>query len=247
MHLPGTISRRVRTQSVRTVPDRHLRRFMESTGVRLPRWFTAAGQIFDEQREIEEQDEDESVSRRLRDRTASLVGSHPVFVASFLGRIGGRGRVQAVARAGAAARRRAGGVPGFVARVLRRAGVRLPDDRARRDAGGEPLARSDGRALVALVREHGDRTEGVAGGGADPGVRHAVSSARAPHRPSGRGRPGRRLLRTVGHGAVELLGRPHRAPGGAVRLARPLRATGGRRSDEGNCPTGGGGSSPASR
>ena len=54
-------------------------------GVRLPRWFTAAGQIFDEQREIEEQDEDESVSRRLRDRTASLVGSHPVLVASFLG------------------------------------------------------------------------------------------------------------------------------------------------------------------
>ncbi len=85
VHLPGTISRRVRTQSVRTVPDRHLRRFMESTGVRLPRWFTAAGQIFDEQREIEEQDEDESVSRRLRDRTASLVGSHPVLVASFLG------------------------------------------------------------------------------------------------------------------------------------------------------------------
>ena len=87
VHLPGTISRRVRTQSVRTVPDRHLRRFMESTGVRLPRWFGAAGQIFDEQREIEEQDEDESVSRRLRDRTASLVGSHPVLVASLLGTV----------------------------------------------------------------------------------------------------------------------------------------------------------------
>ncbi len=84
VHLPGTISRRVRAQSVRKVPDRQLRRFMESAGVRLPRWFTAAGQIFEEQREIEEQDEGASVSRRLRDRTASLVGSHPVVVASFV-------------------------------------------------------------------------------------------------------------------------------------------------------------------
>ncbi len=85
VHLPGTIARRVRAQSVRKVPDRQLRRFMESAGVRLPRWFTAAGQIFEEQREIEEQDEDASAGRRLRDRTVSLVGSHPVVVASFVG------------------------------------------------------------------------------------------------------------------------------------------------------------------
>ncbi|MGZ5300746.1 MAG: glycosyltransferase [Actinomycetota bacterium] len=85
VHLPGTVARRVRAQSVRKVHDRQLRRFMESAGVRLPRWFTAAGQIFEEQREIEEQDEDASVGRRLRDRTASLVGSHPVVVASFVG------------------------------------------------------------------------------------------------------------------------------------------------------------------
>jgi hypothetical protein len=85
VHLPGTIVRRVRAQSVRKVPDRQLRRFMESAGVRLPRWFTAAGQIFEEQREIDEQDVDASVGRRLRDRTASLVGAHPVVVASFLG------------------------------------------------------------------------------------------------------------------------------------------------------------------
>jgi GT2 family glycosyltransferase len=84
-HLPGTISRRVRVQSVRRIPDRQLRRFMESAGLRLPRWFAAAGQIFEEQREIEEQDEDASVGRRLRDRTASLVGTHPVVVASCLG------------------------------------------------------------------------------------------------------------------------------------------------------------------
>jgi GT2 family glycosyltransferase len=86
-HLPGTISRRVRAQSVRRVPDRQLRRFMESAGLRLPRWFAAAGQIFEEQREIEQQDEDASVGRRLRDRTASLVGAHPVIVASCLGAI----------------------------------------------------------------------------------------------------------------------------------------------------------------
>jgi hypothetical protein len=87
VHLPGTIARRVRAQSVRTVPDRQLRRFMESAAVRLPRWFTAAGQIFEEQREIEEQDERTTVGRRLRDRTASLVGAHPVVVASFLGAV----------------------------------------------------------------------------------------------------------------------------------------------------------------
>ena len=84
VHLPGTLSRRVRAQSVRRVPDRQLRRFMESAVLRLPRWFAAAGQIFEEQREIDEQDEDATVGRRLRDRTASLVGSHPVLVASAL-------------------------------------------------------------------------------------------------------------------------------------------------------------------
>ena len=58
---------------------------MESAGVRLPRWFAAAGQILDEQREVEDEEEDATVGRRLRDRTASLVGAHPVLVASFLG------------------------------------------------------------------------------------------------------------------------------------------------------------------
>ncbi|MEP6972855.1 MAG: glycosyltransferase family 2 protein [Actinomycetota bacterium] len=84
VHLPGTLSRRMRAQSVRRVPDRQLRRFMESAGLRSPRWFAAAEQIFEEQREIDEQDEDATVGRRLRDRTASLVGSHPVLVASVL-------------------------------------------------------------------------------------------------------------------------------------------------------------------
>lgn len=84
VHLPGTLSRRVRAQSVRKVRDRQLRRFMESAGLRLPRWFETAGQILVEQREIEQEDEGVSVRKRLRDRTASLVGTHPVVVASFL-------------------------------------------------------------------------------------------------------------------------------------------------------------------
>jgi GT2 family glycosyltransferase len=84
LHLPGTIARRVKVQSVRSVPDRALRRFMESAGLRLPRWFESAGRILEEQRGIEEDDAEASVGRRLRDRTASLVGQHPVVVASFV-------------------------------------------------------------------------------------------------------------------------------------------------------------------
>jgi GT2 family glycosyltransferase len=84
LHLPGTLSRRVRAQSVRKVGDRQLRRFMESAGMRLPRWFETAGLILVEQHEIEAEDEGESVRKRFRDRTASLVGEHPVLVAWFL-------------------------------------------------------------------------------------------------------------------------------------------------------------------
>ena len=84
-HLPGTWSRRRRVQKVRRVKDRQLRRFMESAGVRWPRWFQTAERILEEQREIEAEDQDKPVTRRLRDRTASLVGAHPVIVASVLG------------------------------------------------------------------------------------------------------------------------------------------------------------------
>jgi GT2 family glycosyltransferase len=83
-HLPGTLARRRRAQRARRVPDRSLKRFMESAGVRLPRWFATAERIIEEQRAIDEADEGEPIRRRLRDRTASLVGSHPVIVASFV-------------------------------------------------------------------------------------------------------------------------------------------------------------------
>ena len=84
LHLPGTLRRRFRAQRARTVPDRKLRRFMESAGLRLPRWFEKAERILAEQRSIQEADEGEPSSRRLRDRTASLVGEHPALVGSFV-------------------------------------------------------------------------------------------------------------------------------------------------------------------
>ena len=68
----------------RRVRDRSLRRFMESAGVRSPRWFATAERILEEQRAIDEADEGEPIQRRLRDRTASLVGRIPVIVGSFL-------------------------------------------------------------------------------------------------------------------------------------------------------------------
>jgi GT2 family glycosyltransferase len=84
-HLPGTLSRRRKIQKQRRAKDRTLRRFMESAGLRIPRWFQTAERILEEQREFEEGDEGQPAARRFRDRTASLVGTHPVIVASFLG------------------------------------------------------------------------------------------------------------------------------------------------------------------
>lgn len=76
-HLPGTVRRRRRAQSVRTVKDRDIRRFMESATVRLPRWLDEASAILSEQIKI---DDDEPPGRRLRARTRSLLQSHPVLV-----------------------------------------------------------------------------------------------------------------------------------------------------------------------
>lgn len=84
-HLGGTVSRRRRVQRERRVKDRQIRRFMETAGLRLPRWFQTAERILEEQREIDERDEGEAATQRLRHRTASLIGSHPVIVASFIG------------------------------------------------------------------------------------------------------------------------------------------------------------------
>ncbi|HVF09064.1 MAG TPA: glycosyltransferase family 2 protein [Actinomycetota bacterium] len=103
-HLPGTLASRRRIQRERRTKDRDIRRFMGTAGIRLPRWFQTAERILEEQRSIEERDEDETTSRRLRDRTASLVGSHPVIVGSFvalvLGALAIRGLMGSEALAG---------------------------------------------------------------------------------------------------------------------------------------------------
>ena len=78
VHLPGTIRRRVRAQSVRTVRDHQVRRFMASA-FRLPRWFERAEEILDEQ--LEEGEEEQP---RLRERAASLALAHPVLVGATL-------------------------------------------------------------------------------------------------------------------------------------------------------------------
>lgn len=79
VHLPSTLSRRVRAQSVRSVGDRLVRRFMESTFVRMPRWFREAERI------LEEQVEEEREAVPARARVASLASQHPVLVAWALG------------------------------------------------------------------------------------------------------------------------------------------------------------------
>lgn len=87
MHLGGTYRSRRRAQKARVVPDRAIRRFTESAGFRLPRWFDTAGKIVAEQRELEEAEEGEPPTRRVRHQAMSLARSHPALVASLVGGI----------------------------------------------------------------------------------------------------------------------------------------------------------------
>src|SRR3990170_5931611 len=80
LHLPGTLRRRVRAQSVRSVRDRAVRRFMAAT-FRLPRWFERAEEFLDEGfEELEAVEEGRPLSRRA----ASVAIGHPVLVASTI-------------------------------------------------------------------------------------------------------------------------------------------------------------------
>ncbi len=78
LHLPGTLRRRLRAQSVRGVRDRSVRRFMASS-FRLPRWAERAEEILEEQ--LEEEGEE---TPRFHDRAASFTAAHPVLVACFV-------------------------------------------------------------------------------------------------------------------------------------------------------------------
>jgi GT2 family glycosyltransferase len=84
-HLPGTYAGRRTVQRHRRVPDHDLRRFTESAGLRLTRWFMTAERILEEQRDLEDEDLGDRRATRLRHRTVSFVSAHPVIVASFLG------------------------------------------------------------------------------------------------------------------------------------------------------------------
>lgn len=80
LHLPSTLRRRVRAQSIRSVRDRSVRRFMAST-LRLPRWFERAEEFLDEG--LEEL-EDEELGRPLPRRAASIASGHPVLLGSVI-------------------------------------------------------------------------------------------------------------------------------------------------------------------
>jgi GT2 family glycosyltransferase len=79
VHLPSTIRRRVRAQSVRNVRDGAVRRFMQPALIRVPRWFQQAELIFEEQ--LEDEREHVPVRRRAR----SLATQHPVLVGWVVG------------------------------------------------------------------------------------------------------------------------------------------------------------------
>jgi GT2 family glycosyltransferase len=83
LHLPGTVRRRVRAQSVRSVRDRSVHRFMAPT-FRLPRWFERAEEFLDEG--FDELGDEEEVRPASR-RAASIAAGHPVLIASALGMV----------------------------------------------------------------------------------------------------------------------------------------------------------------
>src|SRR3712207_5953349 len=83
LHLPSTVRRRVRAQSVRSVRDRSVRRFMAGA-FRLPRWFERAEEFLDEG--FDELDDDDGTEPvRLRRRAAALAVGHPVLLACVVG------------------------------------------------------------------------------------------------------------------------------------------------------------------
>lgn len=81
VHLPGTLRRRVRAQSVRAVGDRVVRRFMAST-FRVPRWFERAEEFLEEDFEAIGEATD---VRPLGRRAASVAVGHPVLLGSVIG------------------------------------------------------------------------------------------------------------------------------------------------------------------
>ena len=224
-HLPGTLVRRRRAQKARRVRDRALRRFMESAGFRSPRWFATAERILEEQRAIDEADEGEPIQRRLRDRTASLVGSHPVIVASFLAMLVGAVAVRELVGAGSLA---GGALPAFPDR----AGSLFAElaSAVRSTPLGGPLAPSPavgalGALSVATLGDPHLAQKAILIAGPPARRDLDVPSRGSPVGPSGTGRPGRRCLRALFPHALGVL----RGAAGTADRARGLAGRGGAR------------------
>lgn len=81
-HLPGTISRRVRAQAVRSVPDREIRRFMAPAGIRVRRWIQQGAAVLFGRGRMEEEEVIERPA--LRSRAGTYAFAHPVSVAWFV-------------------------------------------------------------------------------------------------------------------------------------------------------------------
>jgi GT2 family glycosyltransferase len=79
LHLPGTIARRARAQSVRSVPDRAIRRFMAPEAERLRTWLEAGSRLVAGDLEVPE--DQEVAALPFRTRASSAARGHPVAAA----------------------------------------------------------------------------------------------------------------------------------------------------------------------
>jgi GT2 family glycosyltransferase len=109
-HLPGTIGRRLRAQSLRSVPDRSIRHLMAPAGDRMRRLGSAVRQALFPRPAAAEEDQDERVIVPFRVNLARFAMAHPVamawMVAAIVGAIAYRNIFSAPALAG-------GALPGF--------------------------------------------------------------------------------------------------------------------------------------
>ncbi|MGH2739958.1 MAG: glycosyltransferase [Actinomycetota bacterium] len=85
IHLPGTLSRRVRAQAVRRVPDRQIVQHMTSAGARLKRWALQASSIIVGDRAGPLEPGEEVDIPPLRRRVAGVFAQHPIGVGLLLG------------------------------------------------------------------------------------------------------------------------------------------------------------------
>jgi GT2 family glycosyltransferase len=81
-HVPGTVRRRFRTQSMRRIPDRAVARYLVPATARLTRWAQQASSlVLGRAAWVEEGEELEAAP--LPKRVASVVAAHPVAIASI--------------------------------------------------------------------------------------------------------------------------------------------------------------------